>query len=131
MAQNSDVTDHGIIIPKVVMGYDGPIYAGAPSPVATYTNGGASTANVPSIEELSKLVREQTEKRDAINQGMVMALRYAMWQSGESAGVWSERLNINFETFLDVLAEKRQPDWYFWEQVKRVFEPMRNKEQAK
>lgn len=78
-----------------------------------------------SIEQITRVIDAFRETERENNRLMVEGLNKVIQQSGESVWVWAERLNINPAILLYVLTGSRKPDGYFWDQVKRVFEPMR------
>jgi hypothetical protein len=101
-----------------------------PSGYVGATTGGfvnhCSTATAPNLDELVKLCREMTAERERIDAEMVKALGEHIAKSGESLHVWAERLWVNFTHLVETLDGCRSVSAYFWEQVRRVFESMRD-----
>lgn len=84
-----------------------------------------TTASAPNLDELVKISREMMAERDRVNAGLVEALNKHIARSGESLQVWAERLWVNFTDLVETLAGRQPVSGYFWDQVRRVFEPMR------
>ena len=49
-------------------------------------------------------------------------LRAAASADGRGLAFWAGLLRVDFVTLVETLDGKRQPDGYFWDQVRRVFE---------
>ena len=83
-----------------------------------FTNGFTTSID---LDALTKFAKEAFSERDRINADMVSSLDNHIAADGRGLAFWAEKLRVDFVTLTEVLEGKRQPDWYFWEQVERVF----------
>ncbi len=96
--------------------------------IATDANwhNGCAVGNAVSVEQITKVMDAFREVERENNRMLVEGLR-AYFESckGTNLSGWAYILRIPDYELAEVMDGKREPSGYFWDQIRRHFEPMR------